>query len=220
MASIRNPDEFIREYVQLGQPVPFPILLLTAIAFAIKPVAIFMAYSGTIDNTDVIRNGTIAQFGVQFLTAFLLWLLLAGAFFIIAKVLGGRPSMGRLLRSVPWGFMFLVPAGLLWSAGIYLGLDDRMSELFPGGEENLFDIDPFLNPGMQVQFEHIEALRSAAKETSIYTSMQWVGILFVVFASVFWYFAVKHSTQLDRAGAAVTTAIPTLTYIVWLLGLI
>lgn len=128
---------------------------------------------------------------------YLWWWLLTGLMQFVASMLGGETSYIRLLRLTGYGFLPMIIAGLVWSAGYTIAFDNPIPPERP--EVNSF-------PSKYA--EYTKFMEQFAGNVNIIAGLV-VGSIFVLVSGYLWMRAITVATDLDddRAGIAAGVAV-------------
>lgn len=213
---VTDPGEFFEarsERVPALQSVR--VVVLVALTFALSPLAIQESVSGS----SLIAGGVLTGSLIEFVTAFVLWLLLAAGVFAVARVLGERIEFSTVLAAVGWGLLPLALAGVVRAGGYFLALGDHtfpqeaveMAADRPNGLE-------IFNPGATyTEWGLYQETTNAAAEDPVFLVAMLVFLACVAWSGHLWRTALPHYGGVEEDNAVISAAVPAALYALWLL---
>jgi len=204
---VTDPDGFFEEVNQFGR-VRRPALVVSLVAIAyMTPVAI-MFLTTTSEQRFDIRNAYYGVMISKFLVPLFLWLGLTIGIGIVARLAGGRPSYGRILRTVGYGLLSFGVAQVFWAAGRLIALDgaeppDSPAEDFQGFANELPELTEYL---------------AQANGEPTYIAGQAVAVVFIVAGAALMSHGVKYAAEINLTRARIATGIPVAVYLAIELG--
>lgn len=196
-----NPRGYFAErikYPQLRRQVG--IVLLAGLVANLWQLGLL---AGLGASSDYIADVLLILTGVGLLEYLAVWLVLTIVMSLVAGLLGGDSSTGRLLRLTGYGFVPLIVSGIVWSVGHYL--------TYTGvGAPNPPEAASFYSRYQT----YTEFLARGSGDLVLYGSIV-VGSVFVLLAGYLWYQAIATATELERDRAAIPAVVATGLAFVW-----
>lgn len=206
---VTDPDEFFEEVTQFGRiRRPTLIVVLVGVAYML-PVAIMFLITTPEQRFDI-RNAYWGVLISKLLVPLFLWLGLLIGIGIVARIAGGRPSYGRILRSVGWGMLPFGVGQIFWAVGRLSALGGAdppgdPAEDFQGFANEL----PTLN----------EYLAQADGEPANIAGLA-VAVVFIVAGAHLMSYGVKYAAELNITRARIAVGVPVAVYLAIELGLL
>lgn len=126
-----------------------------------------------------------------------LWLIYSSIFHGISTYLGGKGDFKMMVRYAGWGFVPIAFQGVFTAVAMGIALRSASP---PSNADNLYSF--------------IDTMRSSPE----LQLAQLVGLVFVLWQTVIWVFAVKHAHRLSLERAVLVTLIPACVTILWQLN--
>lgn len=195
---VADPDSFFRQELS-EEGLARPLAVVTALGFVNALAGLPVAHA----TVQALREeiGAFAAIGyvgvvvVGFVGAYVVWVIYAGAFHLIARFgFDGGGSFRRTLRAAAWGFLPAIVVSVVSGAvafyvlrGVTVPSDPARIATFAA---ELQRRPPFLAAGV-------------------------LGVFFVLWQAFIWTFGVKHAQDLPLRDAAITVAVPVAVAILW-----
>lgn len=196
--SLRRVDTFFEKQSQFGRyRLPTIVVFVAGLAMAMQSIAL---YYGIGSSRNALSNAVTVSFVADLAEPFLLWMLFAGAFYVLAKLLGGRARIGRLFKLTGWGFAPFALFGILRAVGTYYAVQGKT-------------IPDSVRPGViGSEQEGYHAVMAQSSGDPVLVATTAIGCLFFLVSGYFWVLAVDESTNLNRRQVRIVVVIPLLVY--------
>jgi hypothetical protein len=197
---VTDPESFFEQIAQFGRSARAMLVLgVVGLAYTLQALVLvpllgprLNAYSGAV----------AGEIFLGFFQPFVIWFLFLIGAWLVAKVLGGRPSIGRFVNTSAWALAPLVGTGIAWAIGRYLALADE-------------PLPPVVDyPGFPTESAALVALYlEPAGAEPLLLAFRAVGILFILYSLYLMVHAVQAISNLDRTKAAIAVAPPAVFYL-------
>ncbi|MFB6218130.1 MAG: YIP1 family protein [Halobacteriaceae archaeon] len=204
---ITDPESFFERIAQFGRVGrSMAVLGVIGAAYSLQALVLVPLLG---DRLNAYAGGVSGELFLTFFQPFVVWVVFVVAIWPVAKILGGRPSVGRLINTSAWALSPLVATGVFWTIGRYLALAD--AQVPPPVEYQGF---PRESAALVALY-----LRPASSEV-VFLAFRGLGLLFVLASFYLMVYAVQAISELDRTKAAIAVAPPALFYLAVALQLI
>jgi hypothetical protein len=196
---VREPGPYFQERIKYPrlrtQTIIVVLAGLIANAWHIALFFILGASSAYIEDVLLLLTGIGI---VEFLAW---WVILTGVMHVVANLLGGDSTYGRLLRLTGYGFLPLVISGAIWSGGYYLALQGAAPPAPPRVES------------FQYRYESYSQFMEQVAGEPLLLGAIFFGSLFVLAAGYLWLQAVSVSADLETEQAGIAAGVAVVIYV-------
>ena len=193
---LTNPDRFFAELSAKDTKLmtPFVIVLVAAIISAISAAMMMDVITPALPEEAAPLAGIIATISVVMglSVMFILWLLYAGAFYVISMFFSGEGSFKRCLEFIGYGFIPMIV-----SAAIGLA------------------VSSIVYPTIDFSVENPELLKQTLMQDPLMQASMVIGILLMLWSANIWIFGVKHARNLSARNALITVGVPVGLYLIY-----
>lgn len=193
---LTNPDRFFAELSAKDTKLmtPFVIVLVAAIISAISAAMMMDVITPALPEEAAPLAGIIATISVVMglSVMFILWLLYAGAFYVISMFFSGEGSFKRCLEFIGYGFIPMIV-----SAAIGLA------------------VSSIVYPTIDFSVENPELLKQTLMQDPLMQASMVIGILLMLWSANIWIFGVKHARNLSARNALITVGVPVGLYLLY-----
>ncbi len=193
---LTNPDRFFAELSAKDTKLmtPFVIVLVAAIISAISAAMMVDVITPALPEEAAPLAGIIATISVVMglSVMFILWLLYAGAFYVISMFFSGEGSFKRCLEFIGYGFIPMIV-----SAAIGLA------------------VSSIVYPTIDFSVENPELLKQTLMQDPLMQASMVIGILLMLWSANIWIFGVKHARNLSARNALITVGVPVGLYLLY-----
>jgi hypothetical protein len=198
---LTNPDRFFAELSAKDTKLttPFIIVLIAAIISAISAAMMMDVITPALPKEAAPLAGIIATISVVMglLVMFILWLLYAGAFYVISMFFSGEGTFKRCLEFTGYGFIPMIV-----SAAIGLA------------------VSIIVYPTIDFSIENPELLKQTLMQDPLMQASAVIGILLTLWSANIWIFGVKHARSLSARNALITVGVPVGLYLLYSISII
>ena len=193
---LTNPDGFFSELSAKDTKLvtPFAIVLVAAIIAAISAVTMMNVITPALPEETVPFAGMIATISVvmALIVMFILWLLYAGAFYVISIFFSGEGTFKRCLEFTGYGF---IPTIVSAAIGLAVGI--------------------IVYPTIDFSVENPELLKQALMQDPLMQASAVIGIFLTLWSANIWIFGIKHARNLSTRDALITVGVPVGLYLIY-----
>ncbi len=193
---LTNPDRFFAELSakDTNLKIPFLIVLIAAIISAISAAMMMDVITPALPEELAPLASIIATISVVMglIVMFILWLLYAGAFYVISMFFSGEGTFKRCLEFTGYGFIPMIV-----SAAIGLA------------------VSIIVYPTIDFSIENPELLKQTLMQDPLMQASMVIGILLVLWSANIWIFGVKHARNLSARNALITVGVPVGLYLLY-----
>jgi hypothetical protein len=194
-----NPEWFYSEKLKekVSLKIPFLILLMFGIFAAVSSSLLVNKISESVPSNLIpyIYVGMAIGVVSSLVGAYLIWVILAGVFYLISSLFDSDGTFKRTFEFVGYGFLPLIFSSLIGIGAIYTVLPS---------------LDFSLNDPSVVQQNMNQILANPILQAS-----QVATILLVLWSAYIWIFAVKNAMNITTRNALIVVGIPVGIYIVY-----
>lgn len=198
-----DPDRFFAE--RTGENAlhgPFSLVTAAAVASILSPTIIAMRFTGTLPSSQrsIVGIGLVISLVMGFLSIYVGWLAVAVIAYGLASRVFDAPKTDfrTLFRSMGWGFLPSIPAGIISAAAAY---------------DIYYAVEVPSNP------QQIDAMTASLSTSPISTISQTLMVVFTLWQGFIWLFGIKHASDLSARRAALVAAVPSAFILVVQVGL-
>jgi hypothetical protein len=197
---LTNPDQFFAELSAKDTKLmtPFIIVLVAAIISAISAAMMMDVITPALPEEAAPLASIIAAIGVVMglIVMFILWLLYAGAFYVISIFFSGEGTFKRCLEFTGYGFIPMIV-----SAAIGLA------------------VSIIVYPTIDFSVENPELLKQTLMQDPLVQASAVVGIFLTLWSANIWIFGVKHARNLSARNALITVGVPVGLYLIYTISM-
>jgi hypothetical protein len=137
---------------------------------------------------------------------FIIWLIVAGVFYLISILFKGQGSFNRVLEVVGYGYLPQIAGSIitLLAAIVYI---PRIA--VPTLTKAALE-DPAMIEQVTKAFTHDPAMMELAQITTL------VSIVFMLWSAHIWIFGIKHARGLSPRDAAICVGVPIVLYVLYM----
>jgi len=197
-----NPGAFFKKMDLAEESMKVPVLIVLALgiigavsAYPISALAMQMLPAEAQGfGTLILAIGLV----LSIVGAFIMWLLIAGIFYLLSMAFKGTGTFNRTLSYVGYGFLPQIVGGIISAALIY-------------SFASTVRIPPVTDPAM------IEDAIMTMMQDPMLQISGIVGILFMLWSANIWVFAMASARSLSIRNALITVGVPVALYVIYAL---
>ena len=196
---IRDPEAFFEQIAKFGRTSrAMAVLFVVGVSYSLQGLTFF----AVLPNSSEFFGGVAGFVFGDFFQPLMLWTIFVATALILGTVLGGRPSSGRMVKTMAWATAPLVGTGVCFAIGRFLAYQGAAAP------------EPMTYGGFAQEAAEIQEVVMVPNASDpVLLAFRAVGS---VFALVFFYYsvyAVKAASDLDLVKSAAVVALPSLFYI-------
>jgi hypothetical protein len=199
MDLIRDPETFFEDIAKFGRiSRAMGVLFAVGFAYSLQGITLF----ATVPNPSEFFGGMAGFVFGDFAQPFMLWAIFVATALILGTVLGGRPSSGRMVKTLAWSMVPLIATGISFATGRFLAYQDAAAPepMTYGG---------FAQEASEIQ-EVIMVPNAGDPELLAFRALGTVFILVFFYYAVY---AVKAASDLDFVKSVAVVVPPALFYL-------
>jgi hypothetical protein len=205
-----RPDEFFGKLKTENESLKMPVLIVLAGGIIAAVYGYLMGglsakmMAGVMPGMDAIILVS-ATIGALVMT-FVIWLIVAGVFYLISALFKGQGSFNRVLEIVGYGYLPQVAGSLITVvAAVIIMPGITVPALTKAALE-----DPAMIEQVTKAFMHDPAMMMLTQITTL------VSIVFMLWSAHIWIYGMKHARGLSPRDAALCVGVPIVLYVLYL----
>ena len=212
-----RPDTFFKNVMTEDESLKEPAMIIIASMIVASVLGYVMGapyskmMSGMLPSEMAAFSAIISivgiVFGVVLMTA-LLWVILAGIFYVLSGFFNGKGSFRRCLQVTGYGYLPTIFGSLI---SLVIAIEYIPRVVVPTISANTITQNPqAFNDALQVLM-HDPAMLELTQITSL------VAIVFLLWSANIWIFGIKHARQLSPRDAALCIGTPVVLYVLYVI---
>jgi len=204
-----NPNRFFQQALGEKEQLKYPGLIVLAGAIVAAAAGYF---TGTITaamlDSAMQGMGSIILIGTviaAFVMTFLVWVIWAGAFYLISKIFKGTGSFGRCLEVVGYGYVPLVIGSVITLVAAF--------EYLPKVAIPMLTSTALQNPQL-IQDATTALVNDPAMAEFTQISLV-ISMIFLLWSANCWIFGIKQAQNIPMRDAAICVGIPVILLIIY-----
>jgi hypothetical protein len=208
---LTQPDAFFSKIIPEKESLKIPALIILAGGIIAAIYGYLMAGLSAKMMADIMPPGTesilpLVAIPSTVIITFIIWLIVAGVFYLVSFLFKGQGSFNRVLMIVGYGYLPQIAGSLITAVAAMVYIPKIIVPKLTTAALQ----DPTMAAQVTKAFMHDPAM---IELTQIITL---VSIVFLLLSAHIWIFGMKHARDLSPRDAAICVGVPIVLYVLYL----
>ena len=207
-----RPDAFFSNLKSEKESLKIPALIILAGGFTAAIYGYLMAGLSAKMMAEVLPSGMesilpLVAIPSAVIITFIIWLIVAGVFYLVSFLFKGQGSFNRVLEVVGYGYLPQIAGSLITALAAMVYIPKITVPILTTAAVQ----DPAMVQQVTNAFTHDPAMMELTQIITL------VSIVFMLLSAHIWIFGMKHARALSPRDAAICVGVPVVLYVLYLI---